>query len=114
MSRPKEYKPGNARDDAAVLKEKAEKLEAMVRQFSGDGKPVLVESSVYTPEGLRISCKNGEQARRLLTLVKLLTPEIMHVLYELHDHVVLLKNPPTWPNALPKPDDNRSPGPGAI
>lgn len=111
MSRLRGYKPGRAKDDAATQKEKAERLAHMVRQFASDGKPLLVESSIMTPQGLRITCKNSEHAQRLLTFVKLMTPDIMHVLYELHDRVVILKNPPAWPLPLPEPDANRSPGP---
>ena len=110
----KEYKGGRARDDKGVAQEKAERLVAEVNRFTADGKPLVVESSVVTPEGLRVTCKDGETARRLLTFVKLLTPDIMHVLYELHDRVVVLKNPPTWPNALPGLHTNVRPGPKPV
>ena len=86
--------------DARSPKELQEHLIALVRQV-GD-KPIPVESSVFVPEGLLITFKTNEDAVRMLTLLKLLTPEPAHVLYKIVDTRLLLKTPPVYPAVMPE------------
>lgn len=107
----KPYKPGQASDTLEVKQTKEERLIHMMQHFAGkDGGPRSV-SSIILPDGLLVTFKTGEDARRFLSFMKSFTPDIMHVLYELHDTRVMLKNPPEWPNALPAPSTNKGPGP---
>ena len=96
------YRLFRRRMDAGKLTpEQIKDTDARVKHFVGDG-PVKIESSVVTPEGLRITCKDGNDARRLYEFVRLMSPPVMHPLYEIHDKVLLLKNPPAWPMPLPE------------
>lgn len=87
-------------DTSKLTPEKLKEVQDRMRYVASH--PIKIDSTLSVPEGLRITCATGDDARRLYEFCLLMTPEITHTLYEIHDRVLILKNVPEYPAVLPE------------
>lgn len=68
-----------------------EDMQALLEQVGSER--IEIEASLQTPDGLLITCRDGEEARRLQFLLRLLLPLAAEELVEVIDRRVLCR----WP-----------------